>query len=261
MNEDTICHYSTIEIAVEKILFTNKLRFSSTNKVNDPFEYSDITIGYGGHVSQDYSDEYIKEMNNQILSIMRNSIQKCQNYKIACFCRNEENAALHLHSYDKLGFAKPRMWAQYGDSHKGCCIVFDKTKLEENIRQQDINLIKSSSIEYLNSYDLSRKYPYGDYTEFNEYGFDDYQEKMIEYVVNHFFRKHLDFCNENEYRIMIESVSEDQYVSLENTIKMIVISDRIDNFFLEYLRNYAKINQIPIIRIVWNRRMINFKEF
>jgi len=261
MNENTICHYSTIETAIQKILFTNKLKFSSVKMVNDPFEYFDITIGYGGKLPLNFDNKIREEMNRQLLSIMRKSVDKCQNYKIACFCRNEEGANLHHFSYDKLGFAKPRMWTQYGDSHKGCCIVFDKTKLEENIRHQGINIVKSSSIEYLNSYDLFKNYPHGDYSELKKYGYDGYQEKMIENLVNHYFRKHLDFCNENEYRIVIESELEDQYIIVKNTIKMIVVSDKIDNFFLEYLRNYTKQNRIPIIRIFWNRRIIDFKEF
>ena len=33
-------------------------------------------------------------------------------------------------------WSRPRMWEQYGDVHRGACLLFDRTRLERAIREQ-----------------------------------------------------------------------------------------------------------------------------
>ncbi|HAT86949.1 MAG TPA: hypothetical protein DCS30_13995 [Rhizobiales bacterium] len=35
-----------------------------------------------------------------------------------------------------MGHIKPRMWAIYGDQHKGVCLVFDKIQLTAALERQ-----------------------------------------------------------------------------------------------------------------------------
>ena len=36
----------------------------------------------------------------------------------------------------RRGYARPRMWEQYGDNHRGVCLVFDKAELHATVMPQ-----------------------------------------------------------------------------------------------------------------------------
>ena len=106
------------------------------------------------------------------------------------------------------GYRKPRMWAQYANNSSGICLVIDKSLFLKAIGK------------------LSSKY---------DYCFDDniaYEEKLPDFTTSRhvkndvatyqkdlFFTKHLDWRDENEYRVVIIS-HEEQFnvgINLEGT--------------------------------------------
>ncbi len=257
--EDIISHYTNINTAVENILFTGCLRVSSLQKTNDPFEYLEIPISYGGTVdifSHKKEQEQIKQFALKSIQTISDSVKRL---KIACFCRNDIEEINNGSYFDGFGFSRPRMWAQYGESHKGCCLLFTKKKLIENISKKSLTHYHRE-VRYYNSVDLNKMFPHGSYDGIRKLGESEYLKSLKKQFINKYiFTKHSDFENENEYRIVLDTESDEpEYISINNCIFGIVISEKISKFHEKYLKEYSKRNDIPLIIISWDRRKIAF---
>ena len=116
MNE--IYHFTKYSTLL-KILETDSIKFGNIVNTNAPKEYlePDISYGYLSAQNRKYGsfDEEKKIVSNEL-----------KNYKIACFCRDGKNG----------GFMKPRMWAEYGQHHEGCCLIFDKKALLNEVNKR-----------------------------------------------------------------------------------------------------------------------------
>jgi hypothetical protein len=133
-------------------------------------------------------------------------------YKVYCFSGD------YLKDSEKyFGYQLVRMWATYGDNHKGVCLVIDKEKFskENNIDNiitflQEINYESSASNQiYKESKDLNTNY-------------DQATDNLINYNLNTiFFSKHHDWISENEIRFVTKS--DRKFCSIENSLQKIVL--------------------------------------
>lgn len=112
------------------------------------------------------------------------------------------------------------MWCQYGDRHAGVCLVLSKERLEEWI--ENTNLIPKKNfgnVEYTDNLRL----PNIKGLEFD----DSIKGSVHQYVKDNFndlfFRKHLDYLDESEYRIVVESLDTQPYIDLSKCIKGFIL--------------------------------------
>lgn len=122
-------------------------------------------------------------------------------------------ASFTIDKDDIPGYYRPRMWDQYGEQNKGVCIVFNKDKILNIIKKKLDNNKKLyyREIEYLNL--NPPKYYEGELkniyvsdiknTEELERKIFDSEESIYAYL----FRKHIDWSNEAEYRILIRNIN------------------------------------------------------
>lgn len=230
---DTIFHYTNMRAAMEHILYEKKLRFSKSTKTNDPREYKewDFSTYINNSVANDTSLLSV-EVKIKLGNIMRSD------YKLACFCSNRSdkgsNSEIDSFLFKKMGmygYDRLRMWSQYGDEFRGVSIAFSAAALENRLRDllgQDA-FIFSGHVDYvdnLHAKDLSILMLNGN--ELRDKGTDIYANDHVrKNIKNIFFTKHIDYRDENEYRIVFHD-HEDRFEEIDITgcIKAVILGDR-----------------------------------
>lgn len=192
---DAVFHYTRNSTALEKILFEDCFKFSSFANANDPYEYKDKMIGDGGWGCEKVRDKADKTC--EVLDKLLKSVSF-----ISCCANTFEHGSLKIH-----GFLRSRMWSQYGESHKGVCLVLSKGKLINLLREKykdELYLFYQSDVaykEYLNANS-------GCDLEINSDSFDGKTPDSIamdhieKYQKELLFCKQLDYIDEHEHRIV-----------------------------------------------------------
>lgn len=217
-------HYTSIEKALDFILKDRTLMFNSLRGTNDPKESKNWKFDF--HVEDKLSPTYDESM--KLWHDVSEEIKtKC---KVLCFSKDMPGLGQDMINDIYLrGFAKPRMWAQYGDNHKGLCFAFERKRIEALLIEQfgQCAELYGSDINYKNSPlkgDITRS-PYTlDYPLLREVGIAEYVKLHIDtYNAELIFEKSLDWRDENEYRFLkhIDSL-ENQFLHFENALKGIV---------------------------------------
>ena len=196
-------HYTSKEKLIEFILPSLNLKLNFLKNTNDPKEKKMSTRFAIKNI--EFAGEYL-ELGGRLRELIDTK------YKVCCFSGD------YLKDSEKyFGYQLVRMWATYGDNHKGVCLVIDKEKFskENNIDNittflQEINYESSASNQiYKESKDLNTNY-------------DQATDNLIDYNLNTiFFSKHHDWITENEIRFVTNS--DRKFCSIENSLQKIVL--------------------------------------
>lgn len=162
-------------------------------------------------------------------------------------------------------YCRPRMWAQYADNHRGVCILFDKIQLlkcvKEQVNQLHIGDVYHGAVDYFDG----RETP--NYAE-DEFSLsiadiEDENSRLVEqqiftlqHIQAYLFRKHSDWANEAEYRILIHKAPtyERKYANIQcrNAIHTVVFGvDCPDNDWRQELSDLCEENRISYKGIRW----------
>jgi len=216
-NEQLLYHYTSFETAGAYILPSGSLQLSPLGKSKDAIEsinYFDSLPKSLGNV-EDISEQINYEISNYI--------------KILCFSKDS-----NIEKHNKPGMMLARMWSQYGENHRGLCLVFSKEKLkkcfEKKFKDKQGKLVEDVIYNMI-PFDMSR----------NELGASisiSNQEDQLHIVANKFpellnnftikkilLSKMSDFKDENEYRFICYDNSENPYIyfPFEDALKAIVL--------------------------------------
>jgi len=221
-----LCHY-TNEKSAEIIISTMALRFGKISESNDPIEMKRFSsCGMDPDLSADDKERnrvsnQLMEYLNKILQVICFSEGTIKNAKFGAFVYGEsfeidlEDGLIHpgnIHNFwERPPYYLPRMWAQYGDNHKGACLIFDKNKLINQIVEQtrDLYNISHKAVIYKDIIlDMEYRYSYTD--RFYKYYTPD-TGGIVDFVQNYikngsdltYFSKDIDWASEKEYRFLI----------------------------------------------------------
>lgn len=246
-------HYTNVATAKDCILRPRTLKIGSFRNTNDPKESKnwEFSFALGG------LDPSIEETTAARLAISNEIKDKA---KVLCFSKDKNyldtNPLNHIFS---RGFAKPRMWAQYGSNHTGVCLVFNKKIIEKKIVEQfgnATNDIYQGSVSYVNrcigenlytsSYSIN--YPY-----YKKLGLLEYTRRHL--LTHHprlFFEKSVDWRDEDEYRWVIASALEgDLYVQFDNSLAGVVFGEYTDERDVSEIVNLAKAGGVQFEKMKW----------
>lgn len=193
---DAVFHYTRKSTALEKILFDDCLKFSSFANANDPYEYKDKMIGDGGWGWEKVRDE--ADRTCEVLDKLLKDVSF-----ISCCANTFEQDSLKIH-----GFLRSRMWSQYGESHKGVCLVLSKEKLINLIREKykdEMYLFYQADVDYKEYLNANSGH---DSIEINSDSFEGKTPTSIaidhieKYQRELLFSKQLDYIDEHEHRIV-----------------------------------------------------------
>jgi len=251
ISSDSLFHYTSSDIALNYILLNGTLRFSEYSKTNDPYEYEDLNLS--AHCFGKNESMYISRRN---VESQLNDLRKdfC---KIACFTVNDENISQMDNNNDQssifesLGCCKPRMWAQYGENHFGVCFMFSKSSLlyELNLYHQDV-------FPDMVSYSINNRWRKELDVDVNQVYNLGEALYVIEHIKNHrsdiFFKKHKDYADENEFRILVISESKDAlFLKINKSLRAIIIGDRFKHGLIPSLKYFEKRYHVPCYEVKW----------
>lgn len=262
-SSDIIYHYTKASTAIDFILYNKKLRFNNTRTSADPIESNRAERSTLYYTDRDRSNCDSGDL-KKIYAFIDDLEDRF--YQI-CFCRNTMGADLAIDSTFKgqeeiFGFAKPRMWDQYGDKFTGVCLAFSK----EKILSQNSNLeLIDKEVKYLSFQELSVKKVgniQGDHLL--NVGIDQYKEQMEQLIKNAFFYKHLDYSGEDEYRIgtlfdeakcgvefINDEIHRNMMLDIGGCIKAIFVSSYANKRQKNTLLEYATSLNVKMIEMQW----------
>lgn len=253
-----VYHYTRATTLVEKILPRQQLRFSRFENLNDPREAKDWEFGY-----VTYSNGNFEKTTD--IGIAANEIIK-RNCRVGCFVSDVYEATISGAKDDPIspiyerGHSRPRMWAQYADNHSGVCLVFEKDKLDQNIRTAAKYLdatVTSGRVEYANSEAL-RKSNFIDplileLDKIERFGLEIAVEKHTKFHLNDlFFLKSKDWSQEREMRWVIhDNGAEDFFVPFKGALVGMALGDKIEERHRPAIGKYCLENDLDIVDMRW----------
>jgi len=147
------------------------------------------------------------------------------------------------------------MWSQYGDIHSGVCLVLNKTKLLNEIKNiyppdtiyyepiiyQCFNILRDSFKDFQKSLKDTNKKDY------------DVIKDNIKCI---FFEKHIDYKDEQEYRIVIYDKSNEFIkIPFSNSICGLIVGDKFPSVYNDIIEKYCQPNnsckEIKLIKLKW----------
>lgn len=235
--EQYLYHYTTLETLLKYILPQKSIRFSPIRKTNDPQESNGRNFQLKDDIGIMATENIDKKHINQFLqnqTMYKDALNK--NIKILCF--TQDYVPEYNDSFCRdigRGYAKPRMWSQYSDNHKGVCLVFNKKKLIKYFDTKYNNYFhEHGSISYKFK-DHHHKLYYSAYTllssELKKYNNvqDIIYNRRKKYSDMYYFFKHPDWQEEREYRFLLD-YSEDTYpiIEIDGLLEGIILGERSD---------------------------------
>lgn len=228
-------HYTSISKAI-KILYSNALRFSKLNTVNDTLEWKPKISKKAFH------DAYaFKSAIDYFEDIARTEIQLlCFSRDSSCKLKATSSIETKLTDYSGRGFALPRMWAQYADNNNGICLLFDKSALRELIKDSiGEMLIHDKPVRYIDKFKEINidESEIKNLISLNERIGNDHNKLLIysnfiknnlEFLEYNYFTKLKDWSHENEYRFLAIGNNEYFINNIFDVLVGVVVGEKIE---------------------------------
>lgn len=251
--EDFLYHYTTTQIAIESILYSRKLKYSSLKRSNDPLEALNVlhVTNYTGSDGPGTDVGYRFGQNlNRILK---------SGYKVCSFCI--DSPFDDDYPFNK-GYTKSRMWNQYGADHEGVCLVFSKSKLIYAIqREMGRNYgegkyeLSHNAITYIKN---PRQFDQMTFVNINDPAFNNEascKQKLDKYIETYLFTKLKDYEGEKEYRIALYHPSfEDKkevFLDVDNALRAVILGYRCRSAYQTNFREYQKEMNFGLFSTCW----------
>ena len=111
-------HYTSAETA-RKILDSGALKLARFRNTNDPKESKDWHFSVGARTNTGPDHPTAQRMSDWLSAEIKSIA------RLVCFCTDSGPlTGDNVKDIFKRGYSKPRMWAQYGQSHAGVCMIF-----------------------------------------------------------------------------------------------------------------------------------------
>lgn len=235
-NSKLIYHYCSLRTAIEFILPDTQLLLNNVGNSNDPRENKSYNFAISS--SPPSRVEFnIWEINTKITKEIRKGT------KMTCFSTDDGMIK---------GYGHSRMWALYGDNHKGLCLEID----EEEFLKENAELIKKGhydKIKYDNLNEIPSEIHSIDYNSLSPTKITKYLEQFKREKINFlFFRKNSEWESEKEKRLLLFSPQQEQeFCSIKKSLKRIIVGVDFNDNYLPSIRNLCPVIEIRKLSY-WN---------
>jgi hypothetical protein len=256
-SDDAIFHYTKLSLAIETILHDGRFRLGLLKNTNDPWEYKFKLLSMFGSSLPPITDQLYNDAHEVIDRIIR------EESRVMCFCSNiSPTVVLNIQERLKdlappsLGCYKSRMWAQYGENHRGICLVFSKKKIDDKFAGATGSLF-TNHVTY-----TARSTPPLDAYTLN--GDELIRDGVENYCYNHikrhsddlFFIKNIDYRDECEYRVVVVDPDRQyKFIDISAAIRMIIAGDRTPKVYYPIIRQQAEKYGAHCRYVHWERGM------
>jgi hypothetical protein len=224
-DNDTIYHYTTSVTTLTHILMSKKLRLSPRSQSSDPIENAEHFFSYSTSNRDREHSTNATRLTNEAREILRKTKQ-------VSFCKNnslEHEPGMIYPPFEKYGFAKPRMWDQYGDRYKGVCLAFSLKKILEAVKSTEVI---GDDLKYITYHQSEVGHRSIDLDQLSRDGYDTYKRVYFDYLIKRLFNKYKDYIHENEFRLCSFADGNYDYIDIKDALRGVIISDLSVNPFL-----------------------------
>lgn len=217
-----LAHYTTGEAAFDHILPERRLRLSPYGLMGDPAENKDIQPSISSSRDGSEADRAIEEAYAQLKTV-RDAM------RVLSLSTDAVEPTGVLPAFSSC-WARPRMWEQYGDAHRGVCLLFDRLRLEDMIIAT-----WPGEQTYVGTVDYARDGGIQAGRRMLDADLvlsDDQPDRAIRAYLDanrdaYFFLKSDDFATEYEYRVVLSRSSDRYaYVDCSDSLVAVVLGER-----------------------------------
>ena len=256
---DALFHYTKTSIAIEHILHTKKFKLSLLKDTNDPREYQFKLFNVmGWSLDRDTTPKLLNEAQTVIDRILRHECKVmgfCSNNKPTLILNN--GSSIEDEHVCSSGWSKSRMWSQYGQNHYGICLVFSKNELENvlNKKKSQIRDFKASYVQYSQQERIVWSAITLNGNRLESEGVEEYSfNHVIENSEELFFRKHIDYRDEAEFRVVVFDPNKKlEYLDINSSIKCVIVGDRTPEAYIPFINQMCADLNIESRRARWDR--------
>lgn len=237
-------------MAIEHILYENRLKFSDGRKTNDPREYKEWELE--PHLEGDYTHE---EFRAEWKEAERSFKKAIRNRKYACFCSNNPDTGMN-------GYNRLRMWAQYGENFSGACIAFSTNLLKKRLTEKCIQF-DAFPVQYMDELkDIDGFITDAEANTFMQQDKEKWANKYIDLCGDFlFFTKHMDYRDENEYRIVINDPNNKfEFLDITGCIKAVLLGDRTKKVYYKIVKQFCDEMNAEYKLLSWQKGMLHLKD-
>ena len=250
-HEKFVYHYTTAWKARDYILKEGSLRLSSFARTNDPKESLNWQFNFDSRQGRDLG-AYDPHKTSGYSEALK------EGARLACFSLDAAPlSGDHVRDVLQRGFARPRMWSQYGDGYAGVCLVFDRARLIEDARRIFAqSLVFFGPVAYRARLSLRA-------IDLHEYMIDVDRLEVLgerEYLREHlrrhnralFFEKLPDWRDEVEWRILVFADGEDDlYLPISGSLVGIAHGSSIDPSVSKEIREATANGDVEHVGLIW----------
>jgi cytochrome c-type biogenesis protein CcmH/NrfF len=244
-----VYHYTKAQTARQFILHDGKLRFGPFATLNDPFEAQTWTLSPAGLEGAALEVRHAWfEVEAELLTLKRR-------VKVLCVTMDDPGPPElpgFVGLFMALGYAHPRLWAQYADDHRGVCLVFDRAKLAGRIQSQlgTKGLLLEGPVKYGKFYDFAFITNAGEIEGHNAAAF---AEQFVESRASHiFFNKYMDWRDEVEYRwLLIGKQDGPEFLRLGDELVCVICGAGMDSSVRQGIADVCSDLGIAVRDMAW----------
>lgn len=252
-------HYTSAETALRHILPEGKLRMNPYEAMRDPLENKEIPFAIRlrteSSASIDLLDAQaaVRDMRNQMrLLSLTSDATGYDSPQLRAFGR---------------GYARPRMWEQYGGKHTGICLAFDAGLMTRDFWEelQRHGSPACGPVEYTPGGFATSEARWLDGDGLTE---SNMLPALTAHIVRHhhafWFLKLCDWETEFEYRFVLFSPDANHKDPIDlpfgKALRGLVLGERFDSTVLPAARRLAQRYDVPLTRLHWRTGRPSLKE-
>ena len=146
-------HYTSLSNAAA-VALTGQLLLSPLSVLNDPQESTTRSVATMTYGSREVPSRIVPDHEREGYDLALRNLRA--GVRVACFTADAAVGTPGSPARDDgRGYARQRIWAQYGDSHHGVCLVFDRVRLEESTEREFGENFRSKPVHYVPGHDTA----------------------------------------------------------------------------------------------------------
>lgn len=252
-SEQMLYHYTKMSTARNYIFKTGQLRMSSFRAMNDPKESRTWKFNLSGSKCGDISCKEWDDLSAKL------SLRFKEHARVLCFCQDVGPlTGDHLAEISQRGFARPRMWAQYAETHTGICLVFDRAKLARQVQVacREAFFLLQGKVTYRDRHvapDLLGHYEIN-LDRLSYLGFEGYwREHAAKFCPRLFFEKNADWRDEWEYRfVAFFPDTPEIYVEMADALVGVIFGTEADPHDEDAIINVLSSKPVRLMGLKWH---------
>jgi hypothetical protein len=251
VSDDRFYHYTTRDAAFEHILPRRELRFSPYSSMRDPLENK--AWGFTGSA---WSDPDPDVTNKAYMTFHRRVNEIRASAKLLSLTLASPESAIGNDEEEEEGWSLARMWEQYGETHRGVCLVFKRDVLIKaitaSLRAQGLACPYNKPVRYSRA-EFSTGRTELDLLELA----NDYSEAMARRWVEDrndvlFFRKMPDWRTEREYRFVVTAPGSDfVYASYSDALEAVIVGEKFPRWQVAGAAGVADAARATLEQVFW----------